>query len=547
MQSVKLSVTVRRNLERKYDGAALKQIDAAVKRWVAADAARGIKTVHVALDDAVAMKKLGVAALKGAATAEKMKTAIDRLWTRLAPEYLVLFGSQDVVPYFIVDNPSFSPDGDDDKIVPTDNPYACSGAFRKLQRSSYLVPDRVVGRIPDMPSATDPSWLLDYMETATNWSSQTRNAFADGYVICCDAWKGAALKCVEYIGEAPSQLLVSPPAGDASADARTRLGSKLHMIKCHGAQLDPKFYGQKGNSYPDALFSGTLKPEVKAQMLAAAMCCYGAQVYSPNDPAASLPGEWPIASTYLRQGALGFAGSTMIAWVGADQMMCADWIVASYLKGALGGASLGRAFLESKQDYICWLNQQGQVPDLADEKTLVEYVLLADPSIHPVAAAPGPALAAAGGTAAAVAARPSPLALQERHQRRVVRAQMAAQMRGILPTRSAAKGEALGRAARLFETAKQLLAADAEGLGMRAEAVRVEKLETRFPGAQAAATRGAPARAVAAASGRIGNRQSFEYYWSGRRMFDAHKRIRLVKVETDAQGNVLRTSVVHSS
>ena len=247
-----------------------------------------------------------------------------------------------------------------------------------------------------------------------------------------------------------------------------------------------------------------------------------------------------------RQGALGFAGSTMIA-CREDQMMCADWIVASYLKGALSGASLGRALLESKQDYIRWLNQQGQVPDLADEKTLLEFVLLADPSIHPVAAAPGPALAAARGIAAAVAARPSPLALQERQQRRVVRAQMAAQMRGLLPTRSAARGAAIGRAARLFETAKQLLAADAEGFGMRAEAVRIEKLETRLPGAQSTATRGAPARAAAAASGRIGNRQSFEYYWSGRRMFDAHKRIRLVKIETDVQGSVLRTSVVHSS
>jgi hypothetical protein len=43
------------------------------------------------------------------------------------------------------------------------------------------------------------------------------------------------------------------------------------------------------------------------------------------------------------------------------------------------------------------------------------------------------------------------------------------------------------------------------------------------------------------------SRQSFAYYWSGRRVRDTHKQIRLVKVETDTKGNVLRTAVIHSS
>ena len=33
--------------------------------------------------------------------------------------------------------------------VPTDNPYASSLPFRSSDRRSYLVPDRVIGRIPD--------------------------------------------------------------------------------------------------------------------------------------------------------------------------------------------------------------------------------------------------------------------------------------------------------------------------------------------------------------------------------------------------------------
>jgi hypothetical protein len=52
--SVKLSVTVRGPLERKYDSAALKEIDRAVKGWIAPDNKRGIQTVHLAIDDAKA-------------------------------------------------------------------------------------------------------------------------------------------------------------------------------------------------------------------------------------------------------------------------------------------------------------------------------------------------------------------------------------------------------------------------------------------------------------------------------------------------------------
>jgi hypothetical protein len=41
----------------------------------------------------------------------------------------------------------------------------------------------------------------------------------------------------------------------------------------------------------------------------------------------------------------------MMAWVGRSEMGPADWLVAAYLKNVLEGASIGRAFLASKQDY----------------------------------------------------------------------------------------------------------------------------------------------------------------------------------------------------
>lgn len=531
MSSLKLSVTVRGSLERKYAATALEQVDRAVADWIAADAARGIETLHVAVDDATAMGAHGVSAVTGRVTARKMKRAVDALCKRLAPDYLVLFGGDDVVPYFVVANPSYDPSGDDDKEVPTDNPYASSRPFQSKTRPSYLVPDRVVGRIPDMLGHGDPVWFVDYL-AATGSAPQPASVYGKLYAICCDEWNGAGKACVEYLNHPASSLLISPPEVDASPKATALLPSPLHMVKCHGSPLDPQFYGQQGSAYPVALTSTTLRTRLTPGTLAAAMCCYGAQVYSPSDPAATVPGAWPLASTYLRGGASGFAGSTGIAWVGPSEMMCADWVVAGYLKGVLGGASIGRAFLEAKQDYLRWIGQQGCAPGLADEKTLIEFVLLGDPSVQPVVAA-----------AAATAPLARGLVQQERSQRRMVRARMADQIRLVLPVRSAAGSDAIARAAEVFEAARPISDADRQAFGLQPHVARVEQLETKLQ-APVAAARGDAA--LAAARPRA-SRQSIEYYWSGRRVLNGHKQIRLVKVETDTEGNVLRFAVVHSS
>jgi hypothetical protein len=546
--SIKLSVTVRGNLERKYNAPNLKLVDRAVSDWIAQDRKRGIKTISVAVDNAKAMKELGVPAIKGTATASKVKSAIDALWERLTPDYLVLFGGDEIVPHFVVANPSYDDSGDDDKEVPTDNPYASSRRWSASKRSSYLIPDRVVGRIPDMIEDGDPAWLVDYLATATHWTPQAPGTFDKAYTICASPWKTAGEACVEYLGKDASILLVSPPEEDKSAAPRRQLASRLHMIKCHGSPLDPRFFGQRGGWYPPALFSGTLKPRLKPGTVAAAMCCYGAQIFSPFDKAATVPGAWPLASTYLRGEAPGFVGSTMIAWVGDKTMVCADWIAAGYLKSVLGGASIGRAFLEAKQDYVRWISEQGSSPDRADEKTLIEFVLLGDPSIQPVEApASGSGIsrvAATGPRAHALGARASALVDQERRQRRLLRQQMAEQMREVLPDRSPAGGAAVARSVKVFEAARALLGEDAKTFGLKPRQARVDKLETKLP-RPLMTLKGS--RAVASTRNAGGTKRSIEYYWSGRRIVEGHKQIRLVKVETDTAGNVIRSSVVHAS
>jgi hypothetical protein len=486
------------------------------------------------------MKALGVPAVKTPITASKVKLAVDALWERLAPDYLVLFGGDEIVPHFVVSNPSYDPYGDDDQQVPTDNPYACSRPWSAKKLSSYLIPDRVVGRIPDMIDDSDPAWFVDYLATASQWAPESADTFNKAYCICAQPWTGAGEECIKYIGRSPSILLISPPEVDQSPKARGVLPSRLHMIKCHGAALDARFFGQKGNSYPPCLSSGTLKSRLKPGTLAAAMCCYGAQVFSPSDKAVAVSGAWPIASTYLRGGAPGFVGSTMIAWVGDTAMVCADWIIAGYLKAVLGGASVGRAFLESKQEYVSWISQQGKSPDIADEKTLIEFVLLGDPSIQPVVNAKSEPISAAPAATKRLAVA---VLDQERRQRRFLRTQIAEQIRAVLPSRTPAARGAVARSGKIFRTVQADFDGDLKAFGIRPQKARVVNVETMLPAPLAAFKRGV-SRVLAK---RDTVRQSLEYYWSGRRILDGHKQVRLIKVETDKAGNVLQSTILHSS
>ena len=439
MKTIKLIVTHQGQLAKKYKSQDVKRIEKAVASLIAKDKTRQVTTHYLHLDNQSEMKQYGVAAVSGSVTPEKCKRAIDALFAALSPDYLVLLGSGDVIPYFNVSNPSFDPGGDDDNEVPTDNPYACSRPYKKAKRQSYLIPDRVVGRIPDLPGKNpDPAWLLDYLKVAEAWKLSTTKDYSDDLFVCCDEWKKAGAACVSYLSRQANRLMISPPVTEkAPSTLAKRYGARFQMIKCHGASLDSSFYGQKGPSYPSVIHSPLLHGKTVARTVVGAMCCYGASVFDPLDPAALAAGEPPIPSLYLRQGAYGFFGSTTIAWVGFNDMQCADWIIASALRGVLAGASLGRAMLESKQNLVKWINQQGRNPDVAEEKTLLQFHLLGDPSIHlvPVLQPSSVVSAALPAMGKSIAVRALGLA-DERRMRRYVGYQTGEQLRDGLPERT---------------------------------------------------------------------------------------------------------------
>ena len=530
-KTLKLSVTVRGRLKRKYREAALDQIDAAIQKWINKDVIRGIRTVHVAVDDSddETMKAKGVKPVSGRVTASKVKRVIDNLWERLNPDYLVIFGGHDVIPMFKVDNPLYQQDGDDDKKVLTDNPYASSLPFLPSLPGTYLVPDRVIGRITDMLSDGDPAWFLEYLATATDWKSQSGNFYKKRYAISCSAWRKVGLECIDYIGKPASHLFLCPPTRNTSVSTRKGLSARVHMIRCHGWHKNPAFYGQKKGAHtphPRSITSAIVRDYLQPATVVATTSCYGAQIFCPAD--ATDKKGWPVASAYLRKGAFGFVGSTMSAPFRPDRMDWSDWIVSAYLRNVLRGSSIGRAFLDSKIDFAWWLVKEHNGLGTADEKILIAFVLLGDPSIHPVGTKdPHQEIS---------------LAAEERRQRRVARELLADETRKLIPSRSGATKAERAMAKNVFKIARSSLTkSDIKELnkfGVKSStAVRVQKLNTALH----------DPKKGGGGSRRIRRRQSLEYYWSGRMVNAAgQKQIRVLKAETDPDGNLWRTAVIYA-
>lgn len=368
----KVIVTNLSALQKKY-GSGIAAVNKALKSLITADAGRGLTTIAVDLSDATQMKSLSGNAVSNTKNARQHKDAIDAIYRKLVPDYLVILGSPDVVPHQALKNLA----GDDDgATIASDLPYACDAPFSKDPRK-FRGPTRVVGRLPDLNGGNDPAGLVTVLNFAANYQSRPASSFQPHFGLSADEWKASTKQSLQNIFGS-QQMSISPPSGPPWTAAA--LSPRMHFINCHGSPADFHFYGQKGSSYPIAHETLDLKGKIVEGTVAAAECCFGAELYDSF----KLALEMGICNRYLLDGAYGFFGSTSTAYGPPSGNGKADIITQDFLRHVLSGASLGRAALQARQDYVL----KNSVLDPIDLKTLSQFYLLGDPSIHPVAASP---------------------------------------------------------------------------------------------------------------------------------------------------------------
>ena len=380
MKTDKLIVSCAEALIEKYGHEGLAKIRAALDEMIEADAKRYITTKVVFADRERDMSPYGHR-IRGNATQAAMKAAIDAIYAVDKPDYLMILGAQDVVPFQVLANPLWDPKhpDDDDRWVESDLPYACEAPFSR-DINDFVGPIRVVGRLPDLVGATDPAYLLRIMRTAMRAKTRKLGDYQSCFALSAQKWQASTAMSLKAIYQHSSRLLTTPTYGpDWPAK---KLSPRIHFINCHGGENESTYYGEANKHprdapLPRAHTASWLAKKIVEGAVLAAECCYGAQLYDPE----MTENQAGIAYTYLYEGAYGVFGSSTIAYGPYSGNDSADLITQMFLAQVLHGASLGRAALES------WQGFAGKWSHLNPEhlKTLAQFYLLGDPSLHPVA------------------------------------------------------------------------------------------------------------------------------------------------------------------
>jgi len=376
----KIIVTNRSALQKKYGAAGFKRIQSAVKQLIAADKKRNLISLLVFADVSSVMKKAKGKAVKDVTNPEQFKNAIDSLFRHYKPDYIMLLGATDVIPHCRFSIPI--PD-DDDPFVPSDVPYACEAPFSR-NAGDFIAPGRVLGRLPDINGDNDPTYLITLIQNSINWKPLNASAYKNYFSLSVKWWKKSTQISLTNIFQDNKKMELAPPTDGPYS--KKDLSPMMHFFNCHGALRKPEFYGQPNedsDDFPVCLKSSMLDKKISYGTVAAAECCYGALLYNPNN---SNEIHLPISNTYLKNNAIAFVGSTTAAYGPSDSQGGADYITQYFLIGIQkGGASTGRAFLEAQQRFV----EKGDVKmDPTDLKTIIQFLLLGDPSITPIEHSP---------------------------------------------------------------------------------------------------------------------------------------------------------------
>lgn len=342
------------------------------------DKTRKLKTEIVFLDDATAMKKYKVPAVKNAADQRQNKAAIDALYKYFQPDYLVIAGAQDVIPFQELHN-LLSSDDDEDELIPSDLPYACEAPYH-TDPSKFIAPTRVVGRLPDVPGSNDPAYFHSLVKDFLTNKPVKDKEYRKYFSVSVFEWRLSTQESLHNIFGENGLMQISPVSGPKWT--ATQLKAKTHFINCHGSLEDHCYYGQKGNNYPEAVNASMLAKMITKGTIAAAECCYGAQLYDTKETETT---QMSVANTYLINHAIAFVGSSTIAYGPTEGQGLADILTQDFLINTIKGASTGRAFLEARQTF---LDKMGPTLDPYELKTIAQFYLLGEPSIVPVMSPP---------------------------------------------------------------------------------------------------------------------------------------------------------------
>ncbi|HYH08490.1 MAG TPA: hypothetical protein VEK11_15645 [Thermoanaerobaculia bacterium] len=374
----KFIVTNVSRLKAKY-GTKYSRVEKAIQQLIDADAARAITSTVWDVSSTARMKEAGGTKVTRSRDPQQNKDAIDAIFQHGQPDYLMILGSVDVIPHQDLANPLLGIDDDLDEFAWGDLPYACEHPY-STDVKDFRATTRVVGRVPDLTGAKDPKHLVKVLGVAATWVPLAPKHYDDYFALSTESWQESTKLSIERIFGRNKNIHISPTAGPRWNNGE--LDPLPHFINCHGDTGRMMFWGENADAtdQPESHRTTLVRNKIGRGTVAAVECCYGAELYKPGTSTSDK--EHGICQEYLHGEAYAFFGSTTIAYGPANEMEAADIICAAFLQHVRAGDSTGLAALKARQDFV----KEAKRLSAIEQKTLAQFNLLGDPSVHPVQA-----------------------------------------------------------------------------------------------------------------------------------------------------------------
>ena len=352
-----LIISSKEKLINKYGQDAFNQIEQKINEYIQALGNIGISATLIYVDDTDCLSPHGLNPVDPE-NATKIKELIDELDEKLKPNNFLILGGHFIIPFHILPNPC---EGDGDTEVHSDNPYAS-------RDEDILIPERALGRLPD-DKTNDPTFFVALLETIV---SRVKMAKKHSFGYSAKVWKAASEVVYDAI-EYGEELKLSPPVLSTNLQSEWIDQKGYFYFNLHGSEETRNWYGQKGSSYPVAFNPENLADVNVENALICTEACYGANIINKGVNEA-------VSLKFLEKKAACFVGSTKIAYgPSRPPSTDADLIVLKFYERIKEGLTFGEAFLMAKQDFARESISINGYLDTANEKTLIEFVMFADP------------------------------------------------------------------------------------------------------------------------------------------------------------------------
>lgn len=343
----------------KYGEDSFNQIEQKINDYMQALNNVGFEGHLIYVDDEISLSRYELDPVD-AKDAARIKELIDELDKKLVPSTFLILGGHSIIPFHIIDNPCGN---DGDPQVYSDNPYAS-------RDEDILIPERALGRLPD-DSSNNAAFLISLLETNT---SRIKRANKSSFGLSAKVWKEASEHVYDTIKYGQT-LKLSPPVLNNNLKIDWINDKGYFYFNLHGSEETQNWYGQEGSRYPVAFSPENLANANVENAVICTEACYGANIIDKSvDEAISLK--------FLEKKAACFVGSTKIAYgPSSPPSTDADLMVLKFYKRIKEGLTFGEAFLRAKHDFADETIRMNGHLDEVGKKTLLEFVMFADPSL----------------------------------------------------------------------------------------------------------------------------------------------------------------------